>query len=212
MDKRDNAVKERLIEKILAVEWEMFQAANGAGPKASCQLDGARFRGTRACQYNAWSAEHLQSWLEDLEGAESQGRNLAAEKYMRMMEDTYPEEFSAIRPWLPDVEAESRALADEITAIHTRWRKELENLFPALMNRGRPASGSPGAQGAGASFETYLRCELLTCSAKTLTVYKRDIERMLAEGASEARLNLLNQVRDAGFGSLESAEEYFAKR
>ena len=208
---RDESGKEPLVEKILALEWEMFQEANGSGPKASCQLDRARFGRMRACQYLAWSVEHLQSWLEDLELAASEGRNLAAEKYIRMMEDSHPEEFSALAGCLPEPDPEARALAAEISAAHMRWKEELDRSFPALAARGRARSAQDASPGA-ASFESYLRCELLTCSPRTLAIYLRDVRDMLAAGESEARLNLLNQAREAGFDSLENAEEHFRRR
>lgn len=211
MDLQDDAAKEGLIGKILAIEWGMFQSANGSGPKASCQLDKERFGKMRSCQYRVWSVEHLQSWLNDLEIADREARNLAAEKYMRMMEDTHPEEFTAFSDRLPQIDGETRALVNEIVSVHIRWKQGLDSAFPALMNRGRLTASQPSSQGA-ASFETYLRCELLTCSPRTLSIYKRDIEKMLVEEASEALLNLLNQVKAAGFQSLESANEYYERR
>ena len=201
----DEAEKQTIIENILAKEWEMFRNVNGSGHKASCQLDSDKFKRMRAGQYMTWRKAHLESWLTDLRDALMLGRNLSAEKYIRMMEHTDLDGFAALAYGLPDIDAMTAGMINEIVAIHLRWREELDRNFPALMGRARKLHQADVSTPGETAFETYLRAELDTCSPKTIAIYYADILASENEGGNEARENMLNQVREAGFESLENA-------
>lgn len=200
--------REELIAEIGDLEWPMFQSVNGDGAKASCQLDEGRFRRMRACQYRAWSTPHLLGWLDDLRAAKADGRNLPAEKYIRMMAAAHPDEFALLKEDLAPLEPECESLIDEICAVHLDWKRELDALYPNLARRGRSASDSDGG---GASFANYLRSELQTCSPRTIRIYHSDTMEKLARGGNEAMEITLYQVRDAGFADLAEADRSFRK-
>jgi hypothetical protein len=54
--------KDELINKIISFEWDMFQAVNEGGPRASCQNDPKTFEGMRRGQFEAWTEEILTSY------------------------------------------------------------------------------------------------------------------------------------------------------
>ena len=89
-------MKEDLIAKIVAMEWDMFQHVVNIGGRAACQDDPETFRIMRSSQAMAWSEDSLASYLEDLAAAAQAGRNLLTEKYARMMEFTAPLEYARI--------------------------------------------------------------------------------------------------------------------
>ena len=47
----------------------------------------------RTSQAEAWTEKLLKSYYDDLLQAKSHNRNLMTEKYARMMESTFPEEY-----------------------------------------------------------------------------------------------------------------------
>jgi len=77
-----------IIEKIISLEWEMFQRVENEGGRASCQDDPTTFYHMRKSQFSAWTEEICLSYLEDLRAAAKSGRNLVEEKYARMMAST----------------------------------------------------------------------------------------------------------------------------
>lgn len=203
--------KKHLIEKIIAIEWPMFSGVNNAGGKASCQMDPETFRIMRSSQYLAWSLPLLESWLADLANAKAEGRNLMSEKYGRMMERTFPEEYAAIANRLPKLSPDTAGKIDEIVAIHLDWKEALDKRYPHLSDRGRPLRSSQDRLYSVPSLETYMRAELQTLSPKSVDLYYAETMSRLKENRSEAEENLLNQVRQYGFDDLESADRHFAK-
>lgn len=202
--------KEQLIENILDLEWPRFSSINAADAKASCQMDGERFRKMRSCQYECWSGRRLACWLADLREAEQMGRNLPLEKYIRMMEITDPVAYSQFSSDLPEISADVRELADKIIAIQVRWKEDADRRYPALMNHSR-ASRTDGSSNR-ASFENYLRSELLTCSSSTLNAWLDDVSEKLEKNINEVEEAISNQVMLNGFTSLEAANEYCARQ
>lgn len=85
-----------LVDAVVTAEWEMFSNVQNVGGKASCQMDPKTFRIMRSSQMDNWDDELLGSYLEDLLNARLEGRNLVTEKYARMMESTFPEEYAQL--------------------------------------------------------------------------------------------------------------------
>jgi len=198
-------MREGLIENIIALEWEMFSTVANAGGPAPCQMDPATFEIMRRSQAGTWPETLLESWLADLTDARRKGRNLMTEKYARMMESTFPEEYRKIADQLPPVDENTRALIEDIVAINLEWKDELAERYPALSGNGRPLrthEDSPYAT----SFETYLRGELMTYSfhsIRMLHMYTRAQKNYGINSAAEA---LLNQAKHYGYASLTQAE------
>lgn len=202
--------KDDLIKDIVDIEWPMFSSVNNVGGKAACQMDPITFKIMRVSQYKNWSDELLKSWLNDLRKAKGEGRNLASEKYARMMERTFPEEFEQLKNRLPPIPEETLNKIDEIINIHLDWKQALDNRYPFLSDRGRPLRSSEDVKYSTPSLETYMRSELRTYSPETIDLYHAETLRRKAENRSEAEENLLNQVKEYDFKDLDAANEYFA--
>ena len=174
-------------------------------------MDPKPFRIMRSSQMDNWDDELLGSYLEDLLNARLEGRNLVTEKYARMMESTFPEEYAQLADSLPPLDPEAMAQVDDIVAAHVSWKEDLDTRFPSLADRGRPLRSRDDRPG-WVSMETYLRAELRTYSPKTIALYHRATMERLRKGESEAEQNLLHQVRQYGFEDIESAEKHFSAR
>ena len=155
------SAKEKLIARIIEIEWEMFQNVPNIGGKAACQEDRKTFTIMRASQAESWSEETLASYLEDLEQAEHSGRNLLTEKYGHMMKTTSPAEYARIESLLHLPDADSIRLIDAISDIILGWNEELKGKYPYVLQRGRPIYSSQDTP-LVTSQETYLRGELAT--------------------------------------------------
>lgn len=200
-----------LVDAVVTAEWEMFSNVQNVGGKASCQMDPKTFRIMRSSQMDNWDDELLGSYLEDLLNARLEGRNLVTEKYARMMESTFPEEYAQLADSLPPLDPEAMAQVDDIVAAHVAWKEDLDSRFPSLADRGRPLRSRDDRPG-WVSMETYLRAELRTYSSKTIALYHRATMERLRKGESEAEQNLLHQVQQYGFEDIESAEKHFSAR
>jgi len=203
--------KKSLIDEIVNIEWQMFSSVNNKGGKAACQMDLATFRIMRNSQSATWDAALLTSYLDDLKSAEEQGRNLMSEKYARMMESTFPEEYAQLADRLPSVDPFVVEQIEEIVAIHLNWKEALDQRYPHLGDRCRPVRSQDDSTGLP-SFETYMRAELKTYSPKTISLYHAATLINFERGESEAEQNLLNQVRQYGFENSNDAEKYFSSR
>ena len=101
------------IDAILEKEWPMFHNVNGS-ERADCQNDFPVFQIMRRAQYKAWSDAALEAYLADITAAEAEGRNLAREKYIRMMESTDPRGYEHFSGELPPVSEEKRGIVAKI--------------------------------------------------------------------------------------------------
>lgn len=206
-EEEDPVNRNELIESIIQIEWPMFTGVNNAGGKAACQMDPVTFRIMRTSQYANWDEELLESYLTDLYEAREEGRNLMTEKYARMMQSTFPAEYARIEKELPPLDGSLTEQIEEIVAWHVRWKEDLNHKYPHLGNRSRPVHTRDDQYGFP-SVETYTRAELQTYSPRTLSLYHAATMKRVAEGKSEAEENLLNQVRQYGFQTLEEAEQH----
>jgi len=179
-----------IIDRILDVEWKMFQGVKSAEP-AACQSSPGTFKEVRGSIFDGWSKEMLESYLGDLLLARDKGRNLLTEKYARMD--------NLIPP------LKSNPLINEIVHIEDDWQKELKEKYPSLY--ARTCRGTDPAQD-GSEFSIYLKSELETYGDKTIELYYSHIKK-----ASENKKNLAAQaldrmVRNGGYRDIEHAEEY----
>ena len=187
----------------------MFRTVNGE-EKAQCQENPGMFSAMRRSQYEAWPEEALELYLQQLAGAETEGRNLVREKYIRMMRSTDPEEYALLSGGLPDVSPESRQLACEIWEILDRQTREMRAEFPDLAEFGRPMDEQ--TEEDWASVKTYQTAELLTYSEQVLEVLLSHIRSLEACGTSYARMVQENTLRSQGFASLEEADAFARRR
>ena len=196
--------KKALIDAILEKEWPMFHNVNGED-RADCQNDFPVFQIMRRAQYKAWSPEALERYLEDVTAAEAENRNLAREKYIRMMETTDPRGYAAFCGELPEVSEEKRALCAAIWEKMLGQTERMRQDYPLLALGGRVLRASEERDG-WPSIETYQTCELLTYSEATLRALLAEIERLEAEGKDFVFMVQENTILDQGFRSMDEAE------
>ena len=201
-------MKTDTLDRIVEIEWEMFQNTVNEGGRASCQDDRRTFDIMRRSQWSALPEPVQESYLADLEIAAAAGRNLVTEKYARIMAYTAPEEYAKIEKYLPAVSGEVYELAHEITTMQTEMDREASLRYPNLMALGRRASQRGAAQGDTA-FDAYLEGELQTFSAATLRLY---LDYLKHSGCNHVTAVLENIARLRGYASLEEANARVGQR
>ena len=95
--------REETLKKIVINEWNFFTNVNNIGKRAYCQDNSFTFIYSRLCYWNIYNDIILTSYLNDLENAKNNNRNLVTEKYAYMMQYTDPEYFNKIKKHLPQL-------------------------------------------------------------------------------------------------------------
>lgn len=191
------------IERVIAYEWQMFDATQNVGGRANCQNNKPKFVAMRRCQLAAWPDMLIESYLDDLQEAVHAGRNLVTEKYGYMMARTYPTEYAMISDDLPEVTDEKRELIEEICAIQVEELKSLAKRYPQVTGHGRQITQGKNNR---AAFETYLYGELATYSLTTVNLYLKFLRTLKQNGKNLTERILTNEVRAYGYNSLDDAE------
>ncbi len=194
-----------IIAKIIELEWDMFQAVNEGGPRASCQEDRVTFDGMRRGQFVSWDTATLESYFDDLNNAILDGRNLIAEKYIHMMKNPDPAQYEQLLQTIPPVSDLVRALAQAISDKMIEQTITLQQKYPYVSGSGRPLRSVSDLTGV-TSIETYQLSELLTYSDVTLQSLLAHLTALEADGLSLPQVILENTVKHYGFKSLEAAE------
>lgn len=206
-DEQDQRDDQSLREDIVRHEWAQFQGVNNEGGPANCQGNWPIFHQMRLSQFMTWPADLLSSYGDDLNQADATGRNLLTEKYGRMMESTVPDQYRRdIAPYLPKLGIERQTRQEAIIDQQVAWAKDFRERYPKLgreMRVLRTSQDTPDST----SFETYLRGELSTYSARTLGLYERMIADMASQGRNLTAETILFTVKQNGFNSLDEAEQ-----
>ncbi|OZG67272.1 hypothetical protein BAQU_1345 [Bifidobacterium aquikefiri] len=195
-----------LVDHVVQQEWDQFQDVHNEGGRAACQGNWPVFHQMRASQFLTWSMPLLQSYSDDLNYAEESGRNLLSEKYGRMMVSTAPEQFAeSIAPYLATLSADRIAQQERIIATQIAWVIEFRHAYPKLGQAMRLIHTSEDSQYA-TSFETYLRGELSTYSARTLDYYEALIASCKRNNLNLTQETVEKTVQLGGYKDLEEAE------
>ena len=195
-----------IIERILRVEWEMLQKVGGINGRAGCQEDWHTFHIMRYSYYNAWPNNVILSYIRDLDDAVNAERNLVTEKYAYMMEYTDPEYFSrSLKPYLPELDGETRGLIDEIAAYLIACEQEFARKYPKLSKKGRPIEAAQD-NADETSAESYAKGELSTYSKYTLRMFVEFVRECKSEGRNFAHMVKDKMVKMYGYESIEDAE------
>lgn len=195
-----------LREHIVLHEWNQFQGVNNEGGPAQCQGNWPVFHQMRLSQFLTWPHDLLTSYADDLDQADASGRNLLTEKYGRMMESTAPDQYHRnIAPYLPKLGIERQTLQESIINQQVAWAKDFRQRYPRLGSEMRVLRTSQDTP-ESTSFETYLRGELGTYSARTLDLYQQMIRNLVASGRNLTEETILATVRQSGFDTLDQAE------
>lgn len=197
---------QKLAEEITKLEWDQFQLTENEGGRANCQGNWPTFRIMRMSQFLSWPLDLQESYKQDLERADSDGRNLITEKYARMMESTAPEIFErTIKPYIKPILEPRKSAQEQIILTQVKWASDFRNRYPNLGLAMRVLKTSEDTA-ENTSFETYLRGELSTYSDDTFAKYQRFVNNLRAENLNLTQMIITNTVRMYGYDSLESAE------
>ncbi len=193
------------IQKIINIEWKMFEGVNGKSKKADYAKEFTCFKLHRESQFYTWNEATLKSYYGDVTTAYNNNTNLITEKYAYMLSNAYPEEFLKLKRLLPVVSREKKELVATIIDAQLKWNEEIRQKYPKLAQMGRPLYSKEDTAEV-TSFETYLRGELFTYSKNTLKEYINHINNLLAQEVNMAEQMLANTVKQRGYATLEEAE------
>jgi len=186
--------RERFMQEIQDIEWEMFRSVKSADP-ASCQEQPETFRQVRGSIFQLWPRKLMGAYLIELTTAKRRGRNLFTEKYARM------------ENMIPPIN--TNPAIDKIVAIENRWQEEIREKYPALYARScRRTDQSDN----GDNFSVYLRCELETYGDTAIDIYHEWVELANRAGMNYSLSMLNHLVINSGFDSLEEAESYWSEK
>ena len=166
------------LERVVALEWEQFDAVLGMNGRAGCQDDLRRFSAYRCAQYLAFPHGLIPRVLAELEQAELSGRNLVEEKYARMMAATDPAEFN--RTWanaLPLTSAVKRGTLGQLRELLEPALAQAARDLPQTHRHARPDVSSAGAVSA----LDYFLAELEGFSLSTIFYLRDTLARRGAE-------------------------------
>ena len=170
--------REELLNEIIEIELRMFDQVRTSEPSL-CKDRPGTFKVMRGMTHSVLSTKTLQSYLEDLQKAKAEGRNLLTEKYARMDNRIPP--------------LKSNPIIDNIVEIEARWMEELSQKYPRTFKRG------PG-------FKIYLSSELETYSDETLKLYFGDVSRAEKEGRNLTEERYTKLAKQIGYGSIDELE------
>ena len=171
--------RQELLKQIIDLELDMFERVKTAEPSL-CQERPEAFKSMRAMTHSVLSDDTLESYLEDLQQAKTNGKNLLTLKYARMGGQIPP--------------LKDNPKINEIVQIEERWMVELSQQYPNTIK-------------GEAGFGIYLSSELETYSDRTLELYAKDVLDANKEGCNLAKDRFNWLFSRIGYGSIAEAEE-----
>ena len=174
----------------------------------------------RKSVFKPLSYNTLKSYLNGLEDAIVEGRNLLKEKYLRMDESSNIKDMKQVDSNLKmeyersktqcDIEGppdnfnslgeEHKILIQKIIEIETRWQNELIEKYPNIFKT--KVNGSKGL-----NFEKYLKSELETYPPLTIEYYFKDVSNAENEGKNLSLEGYKYMFKELNYSSLEEANQ-----
>jgi hypothetical protein len=176
-----------LLESIISKELDMFLAVRNLGGTSLCQERPESFRLMREISHSVLPDAFLDSYLQDLERAEENTRNLMTEKYA-LMEGRIPP-------------INDSPLITEIVVSEGEWRKEVASQFPRSIH-------PDGHE----SFCLYLGCELQTYSDISLGHYHAAVQVAHQKCANLVRERYELLMKKLGYDNLAHCEKKLSQR
>ena len=204
--KRKDSPKDELINRIIEIEWNMFDQVTNTGGRAACQDDEWTCYVMRFSQFASFSEVMLQSYEQDLYQAQREGRNVITEKYGYMMEYTDPAYFDReLKAVLPQISAAKSELVDRVVNLLLGFEKAFDERYPGLYSKSRPLQGT---QTADVSFHIYTIGELKTYSMRTLELYYQHIAGIDPADENHNPSFVIHRMTTSfyGYGSMDDAE------
>ena len=195
------------VEKIINLEWQMFQKVENIGGRADCQSDFDTFYIMRRSQYVNWIDVMLDCWIYYLEKSETEGSNMLSEKYASKMQYTNLHYYNKhLKPVLPATPVRVFRLINEIVEQMITWEEEFAAKYPLVSGTGRPIRSDEDYKGQ-TSLESYARGELETYPEELLIMYRDYIKELASKGESLAEKNQLTMVNLFGYDTIQEAED-----
>lgn len=195
-----------MIEEIIESEWNFFSQVSNVGGRAACQDDFETFSKQRTSQFKAYDDVTLKLYLNDLKEYATISINPMMLKYAYMMKSSDPQGYHELEQSIPKIEDSSYELIELIVNIEVDMREEFNQMYPNIASLSRHIHTSEDKID-DVSFETYLRCELMTYSPQTLYSYGRMLVNMVTHNINMMSLIQNETVKAYGYQSLKDAEE-----
>ncbi len=208
---------EDLIKKIVRLEYKMFREIHTDKQGEKCQERENTFILERKSYFKTWSNPTLLSYLNGLEDAIIEGRNLLREKYLKMDRSLNKDakeahlkrgyERSKTQCDIegpPDssnaLDEEHKILIQKIVQIESKWQNELRERYPNIFKTKR-------MRNEGLNFEKYLKSELETYPPLTIEYYFQDVSNAEKEGRNLALEGYEYMFKELNYCSLEEANQ-----
>lgn len=215
--------KESLIKRIVNLELKMFREIHTDKQGEKCQERENTFILERKSFFTPLSNDTLKSYLNGLEDAIVEGRNLLKEKYLRMDEslnikdedikqENLKVEYKRSKTQCdiegpPDsfnsLDEEHKILIQKIIKIESKWQNEIREKYPNIFK-------TKTDRNRGLNFEKYLRSELETYPPLTIEYYFQDVSNAEKEGRNLALEGYEYMFKELNYCSLEEANQKIA--
>ncbi len=210
MPGQDLLVREQTLQvqrDIVDIEWIMFTNVHGGGGRVFSEDDRYAFATMRLAQFSSWEKFPLDSYLNDVSTALETNRNLFAEKYYYMIEESDPETFIKAKPFLPQIDETCQDLINMITDQYRKWEQGIIAIYPNVARVSLPMDNM--TESADNSYAPYFNCEIKTYSKKTLTMLYSSLVAFPDKNRYELSLQYL--MKAYGFATLAEAETALSK-
>lgn len=179
--------KQKMVKKIIEIEWDMFSNLNNIGGRADCQNNRVMFDLMRKSQYFAWNCDLINSYYNDLIKAKENNYNLLWIKYAFMEETVDPNHFKLIKDNLPILSLKMINLREAIVSVQLEMLEEYSKDNDISKMR---TINTNSDKYNNASYETYLRGELSSYSENTLYLYASYLANLSKENKNIVELTL----------------------